>query len=150
MKKIIFLCLASILSTGIFATPISDPGTSAKILKLFHQDFPEVANPQINKAGDYYLVFFKNDEDNSSCRIFYDADGNIVETIKYYSCKQLAPFIRSKINDAYNGKEITSVTEVTNASDHYYHIILKDSKSMFVVKADINGNVYLEKKYKRG
>jgi hypothetical protein len=150
MKKIIFLCLASILSTGIFATPLPDPVTSAKILKLFHQDFPEVTNPQINKAGDYYLVYFKNDSDNFSCRIFYDSDGKIIETIKYYSCEQLAPFIRSKINDIYDGKDITSVTEVTNALNHYYHIILKDSKSMFVVDADINGNVHLEKKYKRG
>lgn len=150
MKKIIFLCLASILSTGIFATPLPDPGTSAKILKLFHQDFPEITHPVINDLGNYYLVYFKNDEDNSSYRIFYDAEGSIVETLKYYSCEQLAPFIRAKINNKYEGKDITSVTEVTNASDHYYHIILKDSKSMYIVDANINGDIHLENKYKRG
>lgn len=150
MKKIIFLCFAALFSTGIFASPFRDPETSTKILKLFHKDFPEVSHPSISKVGDYYLVYFKDEENNSSCRIFYDSDAHLIETIKYYSCEELAPFIRSKINDAYNGKKITSVTEVTNASDHYYRIILKDSKSMFIVDADINGNVHLEKKYKRG
>ena len=150
MKKIIFLCLASILSTGIFATPLPDPGTSEKILKLFHQDFSEVIHPQIKKVGDYYSVYFKENANNSSSRIIYDTDGKIIESIKYYSCEQLAPFIRAKIMDAFVGKNITGVTEVANELEHYYQIVLQDSKLLFVVNADINGNILLENKYRRG
>ncbi|HEY5465250.1 MAG TPA: hypothetical protein VIJ95_18455 [Hanamia sp.] len=150
MKKIIFLCLAALFSTGIFASPLRDPVTSAKILKLFQQDFPEVTHPVINKVGDYYMVYFRNEEDNSSSRISYDSDGNLLETIKYYTSEQLAPFIRIKISNVYKEENITNVTEVTNALNHYYQIILKDSKSMYVVVADVNGNVLSEKKYNRG
>ena len=150
MKKIIFLCISSILSTGIFATALPDPGTSAKIMKLFHQVFPEVIQPQIKKVGDYYWVYFKDIENNSSSRIIYDADGKILETLKYYSCEQLAPFIRSKVIAEFVGKKIIGVTEVDNELEHYYQIVLQDSKLMFVVNADINGNILIEKKYKRG
>jgi hypothetical protein len=150
MKKIIVLCLAVVFSTAIFAAPLPDPATSAKILKSFQQDFPEVSNPVINEVGDYYLVYYKYGKDNYSCRIFYDGKGKIVQTMKYYSCEELTPFIRAKIKEAYNGTKISSVTELTNAVNHYYQVILKGNKSMYVVEVDINGNVRSEKKYKLG
>ncbi|HET7118741.1 MAG TPA: hypothetical protein VFI29_19785 [Hanamia sp.] len=150
MKKIIFLCLAALFSTGVFASPLPDPGTSAKILKIFHHDFPEVSSPKIYTVGDYYMIYFKNEENNSSCRIYYDADGKVLQTIKYYSCAELAPFIRAKINSGFKGKDISSVSEVTNGAEHYYQIILKDSKTMFVVDYDVNGSLQKVKRYNRG
>jgi hypothetical protein len=52
--------------------------------------------------------------------------------------------------DAFVGKNITGVTEVANELEHYYQIVLQDSKLLFVVNADINGNILLENKYRRG
>ena len=147
MKKIIFLCATVIFSTGIFASPISVPDKSEKILKLFHHDFPEIANPKIYTVGNTYMIYFKNEKDNSSCRIFYDSNGAVIETYKYYSCAELTPFIRAKINSKYEGMKITGVTEVINPSEHYYHVSLEGSHSLFMINVDATGNINLEKKF---
>ncbi len=149
MKKIIFLCLATILCTGIFATPVHSKDASEKVMKIFLHDFPEVTNPTIHAVGNYFMIYFKNEDTNSSCRVYYDADGKMLQTIKYYSCADLSPFIRAKINARFKGKDISSVTEVTNSSDHYYQIVLKDSKSIFIVNSNVNGSMYVEKKFRR-
>ena len=147
MKKIIFLCATAIFCTGIFASPIRTPNKSEKILKLFHQDFPEVVNPTVFAVGKTYMIYFKNENDHSSCRIFYDSDGAVLETYKYYSCAELAPFLRAKINAQYGGKKITGVTEVTSPVEHYYHIVLEDNQSLFMINVDATGNINLEKKF---
>ena len=151
MKKIFFVFLSIAFSTSIFAAipPSSTPAKTAKILKLFHQTFPEIANAQINSFENYYMVHFKNEENKSTCNLYYDSNGNILETIRYYYSEELAPFIRTKIMADYNGKTISSVTEVSNINEHYYQIILEDSKSLFIIKADDNGQINLIKKFKR-
>lgn len=149
MKKIIFLCATAIFSTGIFATSVRTPDKSEKILKVFHQDFPEVVNPKVYAVGKTYMVYFKNQKDISSCRIFYDSDGAVLETYKYYSCAELAPFLRAKINAQYRGKIITGVTEVTSLVEHYYHIALEDNHSLFIINVDATGNIHLEKKFNK-
>ena len=150
MKKIIFLCLAAFLSTGIFASssPSSDP--SNEILKIFNHDFPDVSNYKMSLVDGYYIIHFQDEENSSSCSVYYDSKGNMAQTIKYYSADELSPFIRAKINASFKGKEITNVSEVTNNAEHYYQIILQDSKSMFIVNSNVNGTLHLEKKYKRG
>jgi len=151
MKKIIFLCLTVVLTIGSFATPVPapSPDKSAKILKLFHENFPEVTNDSIYNLGDSYLVYFKNEKNNSSCRVYYDPNGKVLETIRYYSGKELCPFIRAKVNERFHGKDIFMVTDLTNDNEHYYQIILQDSKSLLVVHANENGQMHVEKRYKR-
>ena len=149
MKKIVFLCATAIFSTGIFASTVRVPDKSEKILKLFHHDFPEIVNPKIYPVGNAYMIYFKNENDNSSCRIYYDSAGTVLETFKYYSGEELAPFIRAKIFADYHGKKITGVTEVTSSLEHYYHISLEDSHSLFMINVDATGNIQVEKKYNR-
>jgi hypothetical protein len=151
MKKIFFVFLSIVFSTSIFAAipPSSSPGKTAKILKLFHLDFPEITNAQISSLGNYYMVHFKNEENKSTCNLYYDTNGNVLETIRYYSGEELAPFLRTKIMTNYEGKTISSVAEVSNINEHYYQIILEDSKSLFIIKADDNGPIYLIKKFVR-
>ena len=151
VKKLIFVFLSAVLSTSIFAAipPSAIPVKTAKILKLSHQNFPEIANAQINSFGNYYMVHFKNEENKSTCNLYYDTNGNVFESIMYYFGEELAPFLRTKIMTAYEGKTISSVTEVSNINEHYYQIILEDSKSLFIIKADDNGSINLIKKFKR-
>ena len=151
MKKIIFLCLTAIFSTGIFATPLpAAPGdATAKILKVFHINFPEISNHTIFKTGDIYMVSFKNEKENSSYKLFYDSDGNVLQTLKYYSEEQLSPFIRSKVQRKYHGKNVMNVTELINDNEHFYQLILTDNKSLLVVHCDDNGLLYTEKKFKK-
>ncbi len=151
MKKLIILCFAAFCSVSIFASPLHAVSTdaSAKILKVFHDNFPEVTYHSISNIGDLYMVYFKNDENNSSGRIYYDSDGNVLETIRYYTGKELSPFIRTKVNSKYKGKDIFMVTDVANETEHFYQIILEDANSLMVVHADDNGWMHLEKKYKK-
>ncbi len=151
MKKLFLLCFAALMSAGIFATPSHTTSfdESAKILKIFHQNFPEVSNSSIYRAGDFYVVHFSNQEKGSSCHIFYDRDGNVVETISYYNAQGLSPFMRSKIAKKYKGKNIQGITEVTDANQHYYQIIMQDVSTMLIVHASENGLMHIEKKFKR-
>jgi hypothetical protein len=148
MKKILSICIAALLSAGIYASPARFPDSSVKIQKVFLQNFPEVSYFKIYPAGNNYMVYFKESENESSGRVYYDADGNIVQSYRYYSGKELSPFIRAKIGKKYQGENITNVTEVTNDQEHYYEIILKDGKNMFIIDSDTEGNLQLVKKYK--
>lgn len=144
MKKLIFMCLVAVsFTTGIFASPL--PDASEKILKLFHHDFPDVQKQIFHDYGDSYVVYFKK-EDNSSCRVYYNLDGTMLKTIKYYSATELDPFIRAKVNAKYKGKTIFGVTEVASNEEHFYQIILQDTKKWYTIKSDATGSITLVSK----
>ncbi|MEO8822774.1 MAG: hypothetical protein ABI366_04305 [Ginsengibacter sp.] len=151
MKKLIILLFAAIGSTTIFATtvPKVEPDGLAKIERIFHHDFPEVNNSSITKAGNFYIVSFKKEANQSLCKVFYDKNGNTVQTIRYYEGDKLAPFIRSKIRSKYEGKSIFMVTEVASENEHYYEVMLQDAQSLWVVHAIDDGTMYIQKKFKR-
>lgn len=147
MKKIIFLSLLILSSAGVFATNLRDE--PEKILKIFHRDFPNIKSQMIYHIGESYMVYFKNEEEDVAYRIYYNNDGNLLQTIKYYSAESLAPFIRSKVNAKYKNKIISSVTDITNDSEHFYQIVLEDGKSWIYLKVDDNGSMQVEKKLKK-
>lgn len=149
MKKILLLIIVSVAGTGIFANPHRIPDSSVNIKKIFHQDFPEVTHFNISTLNNEYVVYYNDQASHNSGRVYYDTDGNILQTYKYYTGEQLPPFIRAKIKEKYDGKTISNVTEVTNADQHYYSIILSDSEQMFIVNSDEKGNLQLMKKYKK-
>lgn len=151
MKKLIILLVAAIGSTTIFATsvPKFEPDGSEKIQKIFHHDFPEVSNSSITKADNFYIVSFKNEDNQSLCKIFYDENGNTVQTIRYYEGDKLAPFIRSKIGSKYKGKSIFMVTEVTSEDEHYYEVMIQDAQSLWIVYAKDDGTMHVQKKFKK-
>lgn len=148
MKKIIFLCLLSIVSAGsIFA--MSGPEVPEKIKELFHHQFPEIQKATFFSYGESYVVYFKK-EDNSSERVFYNRDGEITKTIRYYSQSELEPFIREKLNKKFKEKAIFDVTEVQSNDEHFYKIILEDNSNIYIVKSDDKGSLKTEKIFKRG
>lgn len=144
MKKIIFVCLAAFISTtSVFAAPASL--VTEKVLKVFHDAFPEVTQPTWYNFDNYYEVYFTN-ADNSSCRIDYNPDGIVLNTLRYYGSQNLAPAIRAKVNEKYPGKKIFGITEVSTSDILTYHIVLEDSKYWLTVQSDATGNISLEKK----
>ena len=150
MKKALFLCLIAAGSMSIFATPVhATPDISAKIMKSFHAHFPELTNAFIYHSGDTYTVSFRNFKNNTSGRIYYGSDGNVLETIRYYGAKELSPFIRSKIQSKYKDKSIFMVTDVENDSEHFYQVILENENSLMVIHVNDDGSMHLEKKYKK-
>lgn len=147
MKKITFLCLILAYGAGTFAT--SFPDAPEKILQKFHRDFPNVKNQSISLVGDSYMVYFQNEDQKTAYRVYYNTEGNILQTIKYYSSENLAPFIRSRVNSKFKDKTINSVTDVTNDSGHFYQIVLEDSKSWVYLDVNENGSIQVQKKLKK-
>jgi hypothetical protein len=144
MKKIIIACFAAFISTtAVFANPVSI--VTDKVLKVFHDAFPEVTQPTWYNFDNYYEVYFTN-PDNSSCRIDYNPEGIVLSTTRYYTSQNLAPAIRAKVNEKYPGKKIFGITEVSTSDNLTYHIVLEDSKNWLTVQSDATGNITLEKK----
>lgn len=146
MKKFLFVCLfALVSSTSIFAVPRD---VSEKVLKIFHEAFPEVKQPSWYTFDNYYEVYFTN-SDNSSCRIDYNTDGTIMSTKRYYGASELSPFIKAKVNEKYPGKKIFGITEVNSEGEFTYHIILQDDKNVYNIKSDATGNINVESKLRK-
>jgi hypothetical protein len=144
MKKFIFVCLAAFISaTSVLAAPVSL--VTEKVLKVFHDAFPEVTQPTWYNFDNYYEVYFTN-ADNTSCRIDYNPDGIVLSTTRYYGSQNLPPAIRAKVNEKYPGKKIFGITEVSNSDMVTYHIVLEDSKNWLNIQSDATGNISLEKK----
>ncbi|MEO8765582.1 MAG: hypothetical protein ABI416_14885 [Ginsengibacter sp.] len=144
MKKIIFVFLAALIAaTSAFAVPASD--VTEKVLKVFHDAFPEVTQPTWYNFDGYYEVYFTN-PDNTSCRIDYSPEGIVLSTIRYYGSQNLSPAIRAKVNEKFPGKKIFGVTEVSSSDMLTYHIVLEDTKSWTTVQSDAIGNLTVEKK----
>ncbi len=147
MKKIIFVCLVAFISaTSAFATPTSI--VTEKVLKVFHDAFPEVKQPTWYTFDNYYEVYFTN-PDNTSCRIDYSPEGVVLSTTRYYSQQDLSPAIRAKVSAKYPGKKIFGITEVSNSERVTYHIVLEDDKYWLNIQSDATGNLTLEKKLEK-
>jgi hypothetical protein len=131
--------------TGNFKTVL--PNVPEEILKIFHRDFPNVQHQTVYHVGDSYMIYFKNE--NVAYRIYYNTNGDIQQTIKYYSAEDLAPFIRSKVNSKYKGKNISSVTDVTSDTGHFYQIVLEDSKSWTYLNVNEQGFIQVKKKLQK-
>ncbi len=147
MKKIIFVCLVTIISvTTAFAAPSSF--VNEKVLKVFHEAFPEVKQPSWYTFDNYYEVYFTN-PDNSSCRIDYSPDGVVLSTTSYYTEQNLSPAIRAKVSGKYPGKKIFGVTEVSNNENVTYHIVLEDDNYWYNIESDATGLIKLDKKLEK-
>jgi len=144
MKKIISLCLIVIISaSSVFAA--SNNLVTEKVLKVFHEAFPEVKQPMWYAFETYYEVYFDN-ADNSSCRIDYSPDGIVLSTTRYYTEKDLPPVIRAKVNEKYPRKRIFGITEVSNSENLTYHIVLEDDNNWYNIESDATGMLKLDKK----
>ncbi|HVZ95281.1 MAG TPA: hypothetical protein VG847_00295 [Chitinophagaceae bacterium] len=144
MKKILALCLVAMtLSATAFANPTS--AVTEKVLKVFHAAFPEAKHTTWYAFENYYEVYFK-DTENSSCRIDYTPDGDVICTTRYYAGEDLSPAIRAKVSEKFPDKKIYGVTEVSNTEKLAYHIVLEDEKNWYNIESDATGNIRLDQK----
>ncbi len=96
MKKFILMCLIPFFSSSnIFAA--QGPGAPEIIQKSFHKEFPNIEKPDFYKDGDIYTVYFKKGS-NVFERLYYNSEGEIIKTMKYYYESDLKPFILERVN----------------------------------------------------
>ncbi len=143
MKKILF-GIAILLSTSSFA---GDPPVDERVSKSFKESFPHVSNARWYENEKFYEVLFEND--GITCRMMYDLKGNLITVRRDYLEKDLPIYIMVKTKEAYKGKKIFGVTEITSSDGITYNIILEDAKHWTTVKSDASGNMHVVQKLKK-
>jgi hypothetical protein len=140
MKKLLIV-LAILVSGTLFAAP---PDVDGKIEKSFKDAFPKAEKVTWYENETTYEVLFMNGQ--VKCRMWYDKEGNVTKTERYYTEDGLCPYILAKVKAKYAGKKVFGVTEVNSESGIVYHIILEDEKKWYHVNGDSAGYLRLEKK----
>jgi len=145
MKKTFFsLVLVLIASIGFsFASPI----VNEKVLEAFKKTFYNPQEIQWFENAEGYEVNFRCDDANS--KVWYDKEGNILRTYRYYNEFKLPPFISGRVKKRYPDKNIFGVTEITNAEGVSYYIKLEDEKNWITIKADSQGFLEVHEKYRK-
>jgi len=145
MKKII-LAAAVLMSTIV--TFAKDPGVNEKVLDAFSKTFSDVKDVSWSEKQDAYEVSFK--QNSTQVRVNYDKEGNIINTLRYYTEEHLPLIVLSKIKTKFADKSIFGVTEVSSEEGTYYHVVLEDASSWVEVKSDVFGSVSVTRKSKKG
>jgi hypothetical protein len=146
MKKIFLI--AAMVIYGI-ANANSSPTVDGQVLKNFKSAFPLAEKPTWYENNGLYEVVFENNQ--VKCRVWYEQDGKVKKTERYYTEKELPLFIIAKVKERFNDQKIYGVTEVISAAEGMvYHIVLNDDQKWYHIQSDSSGNVKLNKKYTKG
>lgn len=143
MKKLL-VALAILASTALYA---ASPSVDEKIEKSFKNAFPNAEKVTWYENETYYEVLFVNEM--VKCRMWYNKEGSVVKTERYYKEEGLCPFILAKVKNKFNGKAVFGVTEINNEEGINYYIILEDEKKWYHITSDGSGNIYMRKKYNK-
>ncbi len=92
MKKVL---IAFLVFSAVAANAAGRPEVNEKILKSFSQTFIYAQDVVWDQKDNVYQANFWQGGINIRAR--YDDAGNLLETIRYYSEKQLPPNVLSKI-----------------------------------------------------
>jgi hypothetical protein len=146
IRKMFFttLCLL-VFSAGAFATKAYS--ISDKMLQTFKQTFPDAQQVVWAEQGDKYIVNFR--QGDILTKVEYDKDGNFLNSLRYYSEKNLPLTILCRLQKRFPGKSVFGVTEVASDSSVEYYIKLEDATQWITVRSNIDGNLQVVEKYKK-
>ncbi|MGI8600483.1 MAG: hypothetical protein ACR2KB_14620 [Chitinophagaceae bacterium] len=146
MKKMLLIAAMTIYS---FANANSSPTVDGQVLKNFKSAFPLAEKPTWYEINGLYEVVFENNQ--VKCRVWYEQDGKVKKTERYYSEKDLPLFIIAKVKERFSDQKIYGITEViSSAEGMVYHIVLNDDQKWYHIQSDTSGNLKLNKKYTKG
>ena len=145
-RFLIALSVAVLLSFTCLGSPVK--GINANVLRSFHSLFANARNVEWFTYPSYYYVSFK--EDNFIVRAYYDKNGSLMNTIRYYNGQFLPLNIIYKLKERYPHKAIKHVTEVSNGNAVVYFVRLDDAKTWRIVKLDEDGYITTVTKFDKG
>src|SRR5258705_7473793 len=132
--------VAFVLLLGTFPVFAGRPfDVNEKVLKLFHETFKNPKEVTWHEFQEYYEVNFKDQEVKTTVR--YDADGNVLRCLRYYSGSQLPLYILSSLKKQYPDLSIFGVTEFFNGTELTYFVAMQDNKHWYTIKSDPLGNL---------
>ena len=133
MKTKILPLLLLLISSVAMALP------TEKVLKNFNLTFPKADSIVWSESETEYGVFFIND--GVKCRIWYDLEGNVKKSLRYYGEDKLPPMIVGNLHKKYPGAKIFGVTEHSTSEEFTYQVVLEGVKHWIHVNADPVGNL---------
>jgi hypothetical protein len=142
MKRVLFGLMLLISTVSFAATPVNE-----KVTSRFAETFPTAENAKWYEYENSYEVFFVNND--MTCRVKYDPQGNILETRRDYYEKHLSLYIVAKVKEKFAGKKIFGVTEVTTQDGVVYTIVLEDDKNWTTITSNEIGNFNVVQKLKK-
>ena len=142
MKQILFAAAIFLITTGFIDVP------NEKVLSAFEKTFSQATDVKWQDVDNNYEASFT--QADVKLRVQYDAEGNVIRSIRYYKAQMLPILIQSKIQKKFTDKKIYSVTEITSPESIGYHIILEDAKTWTNIKSDVYGNLIVENKFTKG
>jgi hypothetical protein len=146
MKKIIFAAL--VLCSSFAVQAAEEPIVNEKVLNAFNKTFAQARNISWSEAEHSYEVKFMQNE--TSSRITYDKEGNIIKTFRYYKDEdQLPIMVLARLKNRFTDKKVYGVVEVSSDEGTFYHITLEDAKNWVEVKADTYGELVVQKKFRK-
>lgn len=145
MKKALYVAVM-LFSLSAFA---ADPEINEKVLTAFNKTFADARNVSWTELEDQSCQANFNLSE-TTLRVLYDIEGNLLETVRYYEEKGLPPHILAKLKKRYPGKQVYGVTEISSETKVVYEIILNDDKNWYVVQSDPYASLVQVNKFRRG
>jgi hypothetical protein len=144
-RTLLVTCYLLTFSAGVFAG--KDFSISDKLLQAFQQTFPDAKEVKWVEAPNGYQVTFK--QNDILTKVEYDKDAHFVNSLRYYTERNLPVSIICQLQKRYGGKTIFGVTEVSTETSTEYYVKLVDDHNWYTVRSDSEGNMQTVEKYKK-
>jgi hypothetical protein len=118
-----------------------------KIKQSFETTFPTATDVRWSDKNEQIEAYFELAD--VKCRIRYSPDGKVQSTIRYYSRKQLSPFLTLKIMQRFPELEIFGVTEVSTEEELFFVVVLQDDRQWINVTLSGTGQISAQERYKK-
>lgn len=145
MKNVLFLAVLLVVLSAAATTP---PEVNEKVIRAFNETFSEAENVKWQEMENLFQADFKISE--IAVRAIYADDGSLLQTVRYYTEKNLPSNILAKVKTRYKDKQLFGITEIVNDNEVSFHIVLRDEKHWYWIKSDPYGNMEQTEKLKRG
>jgi hypothetical protein len=105
-----------------------EASVNSKVLKSFRRNFKVQVPVQWSTDEQFYLAYFV--KDGVQHRITYYRNGSMVQTMKTYSAEHLNKEVKSQVEEAYDGYDITGVTELTSKNETVYFVNIESRRKL--------------------
>lgn len=145
MKKLLLITLVLVSGSIVFA---AGPELNQKTVAAFEFAFKDATEVvwYAEETNDH--VYFKIN--NIKTQIRYDKEGKFISCMRMYKEQDLPMLVQIRLKEFYAGKKITAVTELATEASTDFYINVEDDKFIYLLKADIQGNLQVDKKLRKG
>lgn len=145
MKKLLIAALWAQCIT--LSAAAAGPVVNEKILQRFRYLFRDALSVSWSSTAGLTDARFKADNIRIWAR--FNANGDLLQTVRYYTPEYLSPYITSKIKAAYKQQQLYGVTEVSNHLGIQYLAVLYDKDHLYNIRVTGEGETGLITKFRR-